>query len=191
MKKLFTISLFCVVALATFTSCATASVAYDEIYSPHYYDDENIVVVDNICYVYYENPTTVFLNTLYLIDGAYYYWYFDRYIPVIFPRWYAWSPHRYFYFHENRWMWRDRIHYNHADYRRTHHWKDYRIPSNRNNVNMNRQHQNTNKPRTINRRNVNKSSLSKRIGRSSSTRTTVHMNRGNHSQSRSFGSGRR
>lgn len=126
MKKI--ILFIAVIATVMFTcvSCVTAQ-AFDTTYHP--YDLENNLVVENdICYVYYTNPTTLFLNTLHIIDGAYYYWCVNKYIPVIFPNWSVWSPHRYFYYDRNRWAWRDRYHYNHEEYRRNQHWIDYRKP---------------------------------------------------------------
>lgn len=112
-----------------FTSCITTS-GLDELYTP--YDVENeIVVSDDVCYVYYTNPTTSFLNTLHIVNGAYYYWYVDRYIPVVFPRWNAWSPNRFFYYDRNRWLWRDRFHYDHNKYRREHRWGNFRKSFNR------------------------------------------------------------
>lgn len=110
--------------ICSLSSCVTTS-TIDTSYEP--YDVENNVVInDNVCYVYYTNPSTLFLNSLHIVDGAYYYWYTDRYIPVVFPRWEVWSPHRYFYYDRNRWVWRDRFHYDHNRYRREHHWVDYR-----------------------------------------------------------------
>lgn len=137
MKK-FTFILVMLVTMFTLTSCATSAMAYE---TNGYYDD-NVVVVDNVCYAYYSNPTTVFLNTLHIIDGAYYYWHSNKYIPVVFPYWEVWSPHRFFYYDRNRWVWRDRYHYNHAQYRRDNHWVDYRKPHHPNtyinrNVNVN------------------------------------------------------
>ena len=130
------------------SSCVTTS-TIDTSYEP--YDVENNVIVnDDICYVYYTNPSTLFLNTLYIVDGSYYYWHVDKYIPVVFPRWEAWSPHRYFYYDKNRWAWRDRYHYDHNRYRREHHWIDYRKPSHRMFPNKPRQH-----PNTINNNNNN------------------------------------
>lgn len=112
-----------------FTSCITTS-GLNELYTS--YDVENdIVVSDDVCYVYYTNPTTSFLNTLHIVNGAYYYWYVDRYIPVVFPRWNAWSPNRFFYYDRNRWLWRDRFHYDHNKYRREHRWGNFRKPFNR------------------------------------------------------------
>lgn len=102
--------------------CSVSSNAYG-------YNDENVIVVGDTCYVYYSEPTTAFLNTLHIIDGAYFYWYADRYVPVVFPLWRNWSPYRYFYYEHNRWLWRDRISYNHWRYRRTHPWIDYRKPN--------------------------------------------------------------
>ena len=117
----------CLFTLTCFSSCVTTK-AVDISYHP--YDLENNLVVENdICYVYYTNPTTLFLNTLCVIDGAYYYWHIDKYIPVVFPCWEVWSPYRFFYYDKNRWMWRDRYRYNHIEYRKTQHWRDYRRPN--------------------------------------------------------------
>ena len=125
MKKTILFLLVLGLIIANCTSCVTAR-AYDDTYYP-INQEENITVVDDVCYVYYTNPTTLFLNTLHIIDGAYYYWYVDKYIPVIFPRWSVWSPHRFFYYDRNHWSWRDRHpNYNHSEYRRTHKWNDYR-----------------------------------------------------------------
>lgn len=184
MKKLFMILFLCVVVMTTCTSCVTTAVAYDDVYSRSDCRDDNVVVVDNVCYVYYENPTTAFLNTLYLIDGAYYYWYLDRYIPVVFPYWYAWSPHRFFYYHNNRWLWRDKIHYNHADYRRTHQWKDYRKPSSTGarrygSPNSNNRQRGVSGSKTRNMRStIRGNGTQRRFSRSNNTRSTIHMNMG-------------
>lgn len=111
--------------LFVYTSC-TSTVSAQTYGSDYYGVDNDVVVVGDTCYVYYKEPTTVFLNSLHIIDGAYYYWYHTRYIPVIFPNWFVWSPYRYFYYENNHWCWRDRHHYNHDYYRRTHYWIDYR-----------------------------------------------------------------
>lgn len=165
MKKIAFI-LVMVTMLFTFTSCVTSAMAY----GINGYDND-VVVVDNVCYVYYTNPTTAFLNTLHIIDGSYYYWYSNRYVPVIFPRWEVWSPHRFFYYKRGSWMWRNRHqNYNHFEYRRTQHWVDHRRPSVR-------PHQST--PHFNNRYVPNKSNGSG--FRPSSTRTTVNhgnFNRG-------------
>ena len=117
----------CLFTLTCFSSCVTTK-AVDISYHP--YDlEKNLVVENNICYVYYTNPTTLFLNSLYVIDGAYYYWHIDKYIPVVFPCWEVWSPYRFFYYDKNRWMWRDRYRYNHMEYRKNQHWRDYRRPN--------------------------------------------------------------
>ena len=122
----------CLFTLTCFSSCVTTK-AVDISYHP--YDLENNLVVENdICYVYYTNPTTLFLNTLYVIDGTYYYWHIDKYIPVVFPCWEAWSPYRFFYYDRNRWRWRDRYHYNHMEYRKNQHWRDYRKPNTQHNL---------------------------------------------------------
>lgn len=121
MKK-FTLLLICgIMSLMLCTSCIASARAYD-------YDEiENVVVADEVCYVYYTNPTTLFLNSLHIINGAYYYWHTNRYIPVVFPCWEVWSPHRFFYYDKNHWAWRDRYHgYNHLEYRRGQCWVDYR-----------------------------------------------------------------
>ena len=122
----------CLFTLTCFSSCVTTK-AVDISYHP--YDlEKNLVVENDICYVYYRNPTTLFLNTLYVIDGAYYYWHIDKYIPVVFPCWEAWSPYRFFYYDKNRWMWRDRYRYNHMEYRKNQHWRDYRRPTTQHNL---------------------------------------------------------
>lgn len=127
MRKLFIAIFICFICVNCFTSCAVAGEVDGVYYTSTYNGVENVVVKDGICYVYYSNPSTVFLNTLHVIDGRYYYTYSGSYIPVVFPYWDAWSPHRYFYYDCNRWAWRDRIHYNHAEYRRSH-WGNYRRP---------------------------------------------------------------
>ena len=127
MRKLLTTIAVCLFTVTCFSSCVTTK-AVDISYHP--YDLENNLVVENdICYVYYTNPTTLFLNSLYVIDGAYYYWHIDKYIPVVFPCWEVWSPYRFFYYDKNKWMWRDRYRYNHIEYRKNQHWRDYRRPS--------------------------------------------------------------
>jgi hypothetical protein len=125
MKKVFLILLFSCIL----TSCITTS-GFDELYAP-YEVENNIVVNDDVCYVYYTNPTTSFLNTLHVVNGAYYYWYVDRYIPVVFPRWDAWRPNRFFYYDRNRWLWKDRTYYDHNKYRREHRYGDFRKPFNK------------------------------------------------------------
>ena len=106
------------------TSCIDLQ-AYDDIYQP-YYNDNNIVIVNDVCYVYYTSPTTLFLNSLYVIDGTYYYRYADRYIRVAFPNWNVWSPNRYFYYERDRWLLRDRYNYNNNNYRKDEPWSYYR-----------------------------------------------------------------
>lgn len=125
MKKFFIALMICFASICTFSSCDTITYAASTSYG---YDDyvDNVVIRNNVCYVYYENPTITFLNTLKIIDGYYYYWYTDRYIPVYFPRWYSWSPYRHFYYNGGRVMWRDRIHYNHDAFRRDYRYPDYR-----------------------------------------------------------------
>lgn len=127
MRKLLTTMAICLFTVTCFSSCVTTK-AVDISYHP--YDlERNLVVENDICYVYYTNPTTLFLNSLYVIDGAYYYWHIDKYIPVVFPCWEVWSPYRFFYYDKNRWMWRDRYRYNHMEYRKNQHWRDYRRPN--------------------------------------------------------------
>lgn len=124
MKKIILLATVCICILFGFTSCLTATQAYGYSYG----NENDIVVVGDTCYVYYRNPTNEFLNTLHVVDGYYFYWAVDRYIPVIFPYWNVWSPYRHFYYNSNRWMWRDRFHYNHFNYRMNHRWMDYRKP---------------------------------------------------------------
>lgn len=120
MKKFF-ISLFvCISSICFLGSCDTMT------YASSYRDNEDIIIRNGICYVYYENPSTTFLNTLRINDGSYYYWYANQYIPVYFPRWYDWSPYRSFYFNGNRWLWRDRIGYNHDAFRKKYVYPDFR-----------------------------------------------------------------
>ena len=127
MRKLLTTMAICLFTVTCLSSCVTTQ-AMDISYHP--YDlERNLVVENNVCYVYYRNPTTLFLNSLHVIDGAYYYWYIDKYIPVLFPYWEVWSPHRFFYYDRNRWMWRDRYRYSHIEYRKNQHWRDYRRPN--------------------------------------------------------------
>ena len=68
----------------------------------------------------------MFLNSLYVNDGRYYYRYADRYVRVVFPNWTDWSQDRYFYYERNRWQWRDRYNYNNNNYRRDEPWSYYR-----------------------------------------------------------------
>lgn len=161
--------------ICSLSSCVATS-AIDTSYTP--YDVENnIVVNDNICYVYYTHPSTLFLNSLHIVDGAYYYWYSDRYIPVVFPRWEVWSPHRFFYYDRNRWAWRDRFQYDHNRYRREHHWVDYRRQPHRMIPNTVRRVPNT----------FNNSRPQQRFGRPSD-RPQNNINRNHISQpNRSFG----
>lgn len=185
MRKLLLAMVVCLFSLTCFSSCVTTAHAYDYDYHP-YNESENVVVVDEICYVYYTNPTTLFLNSLHIIDGAYYYWHTNRYIPVVFPYWEVWSPHRFFYYDRNHWTWRDRHHgYNHLEYRRSQHWVDHRKPK-PHHVYHQRPHQNTKphqpshnvrptNPTTHPR--VNSQPHTSRSGstfRPSSTRTTVN-----------------
>lgn len=90
------------------------------------YYGENIVVRDNICYVYYTNPTQSFLNTLRIIDGSYHYYYHGKYLPVEFPRWNMWKPNRFYYYKDNRLMWRERMRINYR--------QNNNIPMRRDNV---------------------------------------------------------
>lgn len=114
MKKYIESFIVCMTILFGFTSCIDLQ-AFDDIYQP-YYNDNNIVIVNDVCYVYYTTPTTLFLNSLYVIDGRYYYRYTDRYIRVVFPNWREWSPNRYFYYKRDRWLWKLRSNYNYNDY---------------------------------------------------------------------------
>lgn len=119
------------ITLLTLNACATLN-GYDDIYYSQQYD-EGVVVRNNICYVYYSNPSTAFLNSLYLNNGSFYYLNYGRYIPVIFPRWNVWSSHRYFYRYDNGWRWRDRERgYNHNEWRRTQPWFNHKQPNIRN-----------------------------------------------------------
>lgn len=172
--------LFVLAIICSLSSCVTTS-AIDTSYEP-YNVENNVVVNDNVCYVYYTNPTTLFLNTLHIVDGAYYYWYVNRYIPVVFPRWEVWSPYRFFYYDRNHWVWRDRFHYDHNRYRREQHWMDYRKPSHRMIPNNPRQrpntHNNNKRPNT-------------RVG--TQNRRTMNTNNGIRPRqtNRSFGDGAR
>lgn len=103
MKKIM--SLFLIVC--TFMSCIATNFV-DSTYDT-YNDENNVVINENVCYVYYANPTVEFLNTLHIVNGSYYYWSSNRYIPVVFPRWNSWSPNRYFYYDKGKWLWRDRV----------------------------------------------------------------------------------
>lgn len=126
MRKLLIAVVVCLFSIICFSSCVTTAHAYG--YHTNN-ESENVVVVNDTCYVYYTNPTTAFLNTLHIIDGAYFYWHMGRYINVVFPYWSVWSPYRYFYFENNVWNWRWRNGYNHIhhDYYRQHYrWNDYR-----------------------------------------------------------------
>lgn len=127
MKKILLI----VALIATFSlscmSCSTSTYATNDVYQ--YQVDDNVVVVGDTCYVYYTNPTTTFLNTLYIIDGAYYYYHLGRYIHVVFPYWETWSPYRYFYYNNGIWSWRWRSGYSYMHHYNYHHynrWVDYR-----------------------------------------------------------------
>lgn len=145
MKKILLITLLFISGLFMLTSCISAQ-TYRYSYDP--YDVEhNLVVMNNVCYVYYTNPTTLFLNSLRIVDGAYYYRHNNHYIPVVFPNWAIWSPHRFFYYEKNKWMWRNRFNYNHNEYRRTHHWIDYRKPNRHQNYKPNHQ-----RPHNLNNR---------------------------------------
>lgn len=124
MKKYIESFIVCITILLGLTSCIDLQ-AFDDIYQP-YYNDNNIVIVNDVCYVYYERPTTLFLNSLYVNDGRYYYHYADRYIRVVFPNWDVWSPNRYFYYEIDRWLYRDRYNYNNNNYRRDEPWSYYR-----------------------------------------------------------------
>lgn len=114
MKKYIESFIVCMTILFGLTSCIDLQ-AYDDTYRP-YYNDNNVVVVGNTCYVYYDQPTTLFLNSLYVIDGSYYYRYSDRYVRVVFPNWREWSPNRYFYYERDRWLWKWRSNYNYNGY---------------------------------------------------------------------------
>lgn len=116
MKKYIESFIVCITILLGFTSCIDLQA----------YDDNNIVIVNDVCYIYYTRPTTLFLNSLYVIDGAYYYRYTDRYIRVVFPNWNVWTPNRYFYYERNRWLYRERYNYSNNNYRRDEPWSYYR-----------------------------------------------------------------
>ncbi len=125
MKKYINSFIVCLIILFSCVSCIDLQ-AYDDTYRP-YYNDNNVVVVGNTCYVYYTRPTTSFLNSLYVIDGTYYYRYTDRYIRVIFPNWRDWSTDRYFYYERDRWLWRNR--YNDNSYSNQRHFFYRRTPT--------------------------------------------------------------
>lgn len=165
----------CLLTVTCFSSCVTTK-AVDISYHP--YDlERNLVVENDICYVYYTNPTTLFLNSLYVIDGAYYYWYIDKYIPVVFPCWEVWSPYRFFYYNKNRWMWRDRYRYNHMEYRKNQHWRDYRRPNIQPRPRTHRPNHNIRPTKPTTRPHINKHTLPNRHDLSpvpSSTRITVN-----------------
>lgn len=175
MRKLLTTIAVCLFTVTCFSSCVTTK-AVDISYHP--YDlERNLVVENDICYVYYTNPTTLFLNSLYVIDGAYYYWYIDKYIPVVFPCWEVWSPYRFFYYNKNRWMWRDRYRYNHIEYRKNQHWRDYRRPSIQPRPRTHRPNNNIRPTKPTTRPRINNHTLPNRHDLSpvpSSTRITVN-----------------
>lgn len=190
MRKLLTTMAICLLTVTCFSSCVTTK-AVDISYHP--YDlERNLVVENDICYVYYTNPTTLFLNSLYVIDGAYYYWYIDKYIPVVFPCWEVWSPYRFFYYDKNRWMWRDRCRYNHMEYRKNQHWRDYRKLSiqPRPNIRTHRPNHNIRPTKPTTRPRINNHTLPNRHDLSpvpSSTRITVNhgsFNGGNKTSAR-------
>lgn len=116
MRKIILILLMSLILMGLCNSCLVTGL--NDFTYEQYENNEYVVVNDGVCYVYYAQPSTTFLNTLYVNDGAYYYWYVDKYIPVVFPRWKAWSPQRFFYYDRNRWMWRNRRNYNSIDFRR-------------------------------------------------------------------------
>ena len=122
MKKFIISFIVCLSSIFLLGSCDTMTYATSTSYG--YSDD--IIVRNGVCYIYYENPTTTFLNTLHIIDGSYYYWHSDRYIPVYFPRWHDWSPYRHSYFNGNRWLWKDRVVYNHDAFRKRFAYPDFR-----------------------------------------------------------------
>lgn len=124
MKKLFLLFITLTVVIFPFSSCANAQV-YGSQEEIHQFNND-VVVVNGVCYVYYSNPTTLFLNSLHITNGAYYYYHRGSYIPVIFPNWEVWSPHRFFYYNVDQWCWRDRYVYNHNEYRRKQCWIDHR-----------------------------------------------------------------
>ncbi len=114
------------IALVFTTSSCVSTMSAQGVYST---TDDNVVVVDDTCYVYYAHPTDVFLSTLHVIDGAYFYWHMGRYINVVFPYWEAWSPYRYFYYSHNHWSWRWRNGYNHLHHNNYHlhnNWNSFR-----------------------------------------------------------------
>lgn len=86
MKRFVNFLIIGAFALIALGSCGTSV----GISAPYYSYDEvgdNVVVRDGVCYVYYDNPSIDFLNTLRFVNGSYYYWYSNRYVPVEFPRW--------------------------------------------------------------------------------------------------------
>lgn len=199
MKKIVLfIALFATV-IFTCTSCVTAQ-TFDTTYHPYDLED-NLVIENDVCYVYYTNPTTLFLNSLHIIDGAYYYWNVNKYIPVIFPKWEVWSPHRYFYYDRNRWLWRDRYHYNHEQYRRNQHWIDHRKPHHPNvsptphkprpHQHFNNRHQPNNMRSVPNRNSSSRVHNGSMRPRSSSTHITVNQGGSHRGSSSHFGSRRR
>lgn len=125
MKKFFIALMICIASICGFSSCDTITFAAS---TPYGYDDyrDNIVIRDNVCYIYCENPSISLLSTLRIIDGYYYYPYYNRNIRVEFPMWYSWSPYRHFYYDGGRVMWRDRVRYNHDAFRRNYKYIDYR-----------------------------------------------------------------
>lgn len=117
MKRFFISLIVCIAFVYTFTSCDTITYTTTPSYaSEEYYD--NIVVRDETCYVYYDMPSITFLNSLHIIDGYFYYWHINRYIPVHFPRWNDWKPYRYYYYNSGRLEWRDGMRCNNDAFRK-------------------------------------------------------------------------
>lgn len=177
MRKFIFGFIVCMISFICLSSCVTTARTYDYDYHP-YNEDENVVVIGETCYVYYTNPTTLFLNSLHVANGMYFYKHINRYLPVVFPYWEVWSPHRYFYYDRNHWAWRDRHSgYNHLEYRRSQHWVDHRKPHPNNHQIQPKRDVRPNKPNHNNRpshpisRSQNKGVPSIRQNR---TRTTVN-----------------
>lgn len=183
MKKILLSLALAITVLGCFSSCITTAQAYS---------NDSVIVEGDTCYVYYNNPSNSFLNTLHVVDGAYFYWYINRYIPVVFPYWDVWSPYRYFYYDMNRWKWRDRYHnYNHFDYRRFHYWRDYRHHRLRMNKYMHHQRYDNPRPYMQDRRVINRPTHISHPSRNSfgnRTNTRVNVNRNIHQQ-HNFGHG--
>lgn len=127
MKKILLLFTLIVTISLSCISCTTSAYATNDVY--RYSVNDDVVVVGDTCYVYYTNPSTTFLNTLHVIDGAYFYWHLGRYIHVVFPYWETWSPYRYFYYSNGIWSWRWRNGFNHIhhdNYRYYNHYNAYK-----------------------------------------------------------------